>query len=184
MRIQWVAATDDHGGSDADDILAGIEELIAMGVADPDRLFLFGHSAGAWLAAHLISIGRRFAAAVTWEGIYDLRLAYFTRAANQAFADLIGGTPWEKPEQWKRGSPLTRAANVCTPTLVLAGEAGSLQQATAWWQALRDHGVPGDYFIYRDEGHVNARPANRADVLQRSINWFRRHERASSIRGA
>jgi len=173
MRTQWTARTDRHGGSEASDVLAGIDHVIAAGIANPSRLYLYGHSHGAWLAAHLTTMTDRFRAAVTHEGIYDLRIAYLTRAANQAFADLLDGTPWEQPQRWSTASPISRAGEIRTPTLVVAGAHGSLNQAVAWWQALRDHEIDTDLVVYGDEGHTLQRYDNRVDVIRRAVTWFR-----------
>jgi pimeloyl-ACP methyl ester carboxylesterase len=55
-------------------VLRGVESLVAAGLADPDRLFLFGHSYGGYLVNRIVTIDHRFRAGVCWEGVADLRL--------------------------------------------------------------------------------------------------------------
>jgi dipeptidyl aminopeptidase/acylaminoacyl peptidase len=175
MLTQWTGAPDSHGGSEAGDVLAGVDHLVARGIADPARLFLIGFSAGAWLAAHIITIDGRFLAAVTWEGAYDLRLQHHRLGGLESMVQLLGGRPHETPERWALASPVSRADAVRTPVLVLAAERNGLLQGTVWWTALRDRGVPTELVVYRDESHVNQRGENDADVIRRSLAWFRRH---------
>lgn len=98
------AALKGHGLPDDDcealDILNEVDALVAAGIADPYRLFLFGHSYGAYLANRIVTMDHRFQAAVCWEGVADLRvLDAAVPGGYAAQRALRGGSPEEVPER-------------------------------------------------------------------------------------
>jgi dienelactone hydrolase len=162
---------------EAGDVLSGVESLVATGVADPDRLFLFGHSYGGYLVNRIVTIDHRFRAAVCWEGVADLRLLDALLGGNARQRALLGGSPWQAPERWAAASPATRADRVRTPILLLYGQDGiGPAHGVAWFTALQDHRVPCSLVVYDGEGHLFTRPENQADTFARSAGWFRRHQ--------
>jgi Prolyl oligopeptidase family len=90
------------------DVLSGIESVLAAGLADPGRLYLFGHSYGAYLLNRIVTVDHRFAAAVCWEGVADLRLLDALQGGSAAQRAWRGGSPSEAPERWAAASPITR----------------------------------------------------------------------------
>jgi dipeptidyl aminopeptidase/acylaminoacyl peptidase len=162
---------------EAQDVLSGVESLLAAGLADPQRLFLFGHSYGAYLLNRILTVEHRFAAAVCWEGVADLRLLDALQGGSAAQRAWRGGTPSEVPERWAAASPVTRAEPVRTPLLLIYGQHGiGPAHGVAWAAALRDHGVPCELVLYHGEGHLFSRPENKADMVTRAAAWFRRHQ--------
>ena len=80
----------------------------------------------------------------------------------------------------RRHSPLTYAANIKTPTLILHAREDRrcpLPMGRAFHQALRVRGVPTQMVIYPGEGHGIRRPRHREDVLRRTLAWFEQHSR-------
>jgi dipeptidyl aminopeptidase/acylaminoacyl peptidase len=90
---------------EARDVLSGVESLLAAGLADPGRLYLFGHSYGAYLLNRILTLDHRFAAAVCWEGVADLRLLDALQGGSAAQRAWRGGSPVEVPERWGGGLP-------------------------------------------------------------------------------
>jgi dipeptidyl aminopeptidase/acylaminoacyl peptidase len=180
-RNAMLAALEGDGLPDDDreaqDVLSGVESLLAAGLADPQRLFLFGHSYGAYLLNRILTVEHRFAAAVCWEGVADLRLLDALQGGSAAQRAWRGGTPSEVPERWAAASPVTRAEPVRTPLLLIYGQHGiGPAHGVAWAAALRDHGVPCELVLYHGEGHLFSRPENKADMVTRAAAWFRRHQ--------
>jgi dipeptidyl aminopeptidase/acylaminoacyl peptidase len=180
-RAAMLAALEGEGLPDDDreahDVLSGVESLVAAGVADPDRLLLFGHSYGAYLVNRILTIDHRFAAAMCWEGVADLRLLDRLQGGSAAQRAWRGGSPQQVPERWAAASPATRVDRVRTPLLLVYGQDGmGPTHGTAWLTALRDHGVPCELVIYEGEGHLLRRPHNKADMLARAAAWFRHHQ--------
>lgn len=166
---------DPTGGSDVADVLAGVEALVERDDVDPDRLFAFGFSFGGGLVNRLLAHDNPFRAAACYEGEADRRMTYgVAGGGSPLIRELMGGTPWEVPERYDAASAITDAARVDTPLLLLYGEQRA-PEALCWYAALRDHGVDTDLVVYRGEGHLNRQPANREDLLARSVDWFERH---------
>jgi dipeptidyl aminopeptidase/acylaminoacyl peptidase len=162
---------------EAQDVLGGVESLVAGGLADPRRLFLFGHSYGAYLLNRILTVDHRFRAAVCWEGLADLHLLDALQGGSAAQRAWRGGSPLEVPERWAAASPVTRADRVRTPLLLVYGQEGmGPTHGVAWFTALRDHGVPCELVLYDGEGHLFSRPENKADMLARAAAWFHRHQ--------
>lgn len=172
------ALPDARGGSDLGDVLAGVDALVHEGVADPKRLFLFGHSYGGYLVNQLVTADHRFQAAVCYEGRADARLAFclaWGGGGLDSARHLLGGSPWQAPHRYEAASPITRAHHVRTPLLLLHGDHDPAP-AICWYTALREHSVDTELVFYRGEGHLAQRPANRTDILHRSLAWFHRHD--------
>ncbi len=166
----------------ADDVLNGVESLVADGLVDEGELFLFGHSFGAYLVNRIVSRDHRFRAAVCWEGVADLRLLDSLVGGSAMQRAWRGGSPHEALEQWKLGSPIALVDRVRTPMLLAYGEDSEhlKPQGLAWYTALRDHDLPCALVFYRGEGHLLTRPENRADLFTRSASWFRQHGSAGA----
>lgn len=181
-RGPMMSALQGHGQPDrdreADEVLSGVDSLVADGIADPGRLFLFGHSYGAYLLNRIVSFDHRFVAAVCWEGVADLRLLDAAVPGGYAAQrGLRGGSPAEVPERWTAASPVSRVDAIRTPMLlVYGGESMGPTHGAAWFGALREHGVPCDLVIYEGEGHLFNEPANQADMFTKAAAWFHRHE--------
>jgi dienelactone hydrolase len=171
------------GLSSVEDVLAGVDEMVSTGIADPDRLHLFGHSAGGHLVNRIVTVDHRFRSAVCWEGLADVRLAFCLvggGGGNAYSRAMLGGNPWQAPERYRALSPLARVQDVRTPILLLFGDhrgaPSPVADALVWYTALREHGVETELVIYRDEGHLLGRAENRDDLFARSTAWFRAHE--------
>ncbi|SRR6266508_995520 len=162
---------------EANDVLSGVVSLVAAGLADPERLFLFGHSYGGYLLNRILTLDHRFAAAVCWEGVADLRLLDALQGGSAAQRAWRGGSPLEVPERWAAASPITRVDRVRTPLLLVYGQDGmGPTHGVAWFTALRDRGVPCELVLYDGEGHLFSRQENKADMFARAAAWFRRHQ--------
>jgi dipeptidyl aminopeptidase/acylaminoacyl peptidase len=173
--LEGVGLPDDD--REAQDVLSGVDSLVATGLADPQRLFLFGHSYGAYLLNRILTVEHRFAAGVCWEGVADLRLLDALQGGSAAQRAWRGGSPLEAPERWAAASPITRVDRVRTPLLLVYGQDSmGPTHGVAWLTALRDHGVPCELVVYDGEGHLFSRPQNKADMVARAAAWFRRHQ--------
>ncbi|SDM59623.1 S9 family peptidase [Allokutzneria albata] len=167
------------GVDDWTDILAGIDLLVAEGVADPQRLGFAGWSQGGFMAAWAVGQTDRFRAAVMGAGISDW--GQMVAAGELATYDgtLGGSAGWEGvgPHRHDRLSPISHAAKVTTPVLILHGELDPnvpLAQGEYFHRALRALGVEHEYVVYPREKHSIAERAHQLDVLRRSRDWFTR----------
>jgi dienelactone hydrolase len=149
-----------------DDVIAGIDHLVAEGIADPSRMYLFGFSMGGLVGGHVIARDDRIRTAAFWDpaGI-DFRMVDNALARRQ-----FGGSPDEVPHVWDRVSLLPLAARTRTPVLLMsAGDPDSPpNQAHARWHAL----LPtSQHLSFPHETHTPS-PAMRAEIVRRATAWF------------
>jgi dipeptidyl aminopeptidase/acylaminoacyl peptidase len=167
------------GGDEWTDIIAGIDLLVAEGVADPDRLGISGWSHGGFMAAWAIGQTDRFKAALMGAGISDWGMQAGTGDDGILDAALGGSTGWNGPgpHLHDRNSPISYASRIRTPVLILHGEQDTnvpLGQAVHFHRALRHFGVEHEFVVYPREGHGLHEPAHQLDALQRTRAWFDR----------
>jgi dipeptidyl aminopeptidase/acylaminoacyl peptidase len=161
------------------DILAGIDLLIAEGIADPDRLGIAGGSHGGFMAAWAIGQTERFRAALVSAGVVDWGMLAATGENGQFEAALGGSTGWDGigPHPHDAVSPVSFASRVHTPVLILHGAQDTnvpLGQAVYFHRALRHFGAEHEFVIYPREGHSIRERNHQLDVLRRARAWFDR----------
>jgi dipeptidyl aminopeptidase/acylaminoacyl peptidase len=173
------AVVDAVGGDDWGDILAGIDMLATAGVADPDRLGIGGASYGGFMAAWAVGQTGRFKAALMSAGISDWGMLVGTGEWGTMDAALGGSCGWEGtgPHPHDRVSPISFAAQVRTPVLIVHGEDDTnvpLGQAIYFHRALSQYGAEHELVIYPREGHGLAERNHQRDLLLRTRAWFDR----------
>ena len=159
------------------DILAGVDDLVAAGVADPGRLGVAGWSHGGFMAAWAATQTSRFRAAVMGAGIADWGMQVGVGEMGRAEAVLGGSFGWEGPGPHRHDqlSPVSYAANVTTPVLILHGENDTnvpVGQAMYFHRALTHFGAEHELVIYPRENHSFTERAHQIDVLERTRSWF------------
>jgi dipeptidyl aminopeptidase/acylaminoacyl peptidase len=170
----------DFGGGDMKDIMSGIDKLIAEGIADKDRLFVYGTSYGGFMSTWLVGHTERFRAAVAQNPVTDLTMMWYLSDIPSWTEWEFGGKPWQVPEKMKKFSPLTYAEQVKTPTLILHAREDRrcpLPMGQAFHKALATAGVPSELVIYPDEGHAIRQPRHREDVYRRILDWFEKYDK-------
>lgn len=168
----------DWGAKDAADVSAGIDAVIKQGVVDASRIGVGGWSYGGILTNYMIASDRRIKAAVSGAGMSHFIGGY---GADQYARDYEFelGTPWDKPEVWKRVSyPFFKVNTITAATLFLCAQedtnvpcVGSEQM----YQALRSRGMPTRLVVYPGETHSLSTPSHLQDRIQRSIDWYDTH---------
>lgn len=169
----------DFGGGDMQDILTGIDHLVDEGTIDADRQYVYGVSYGGYMTCWLVGHTRQFRAAVAQNAVTDLNAMWYLSDLQSWTEWEFGGPPWEVPEAMHRHSPLSYAADVRTPTLILHAANDRrcpLAMGTMFHRALKRHGVETQMVIYPDEGHPIKQLPHQHDVLRRVLDWFQRHD--------
>jgi len=178
----------DMGGADFGDIMAGVDHLVAQGLADPERLAIAGWSYGGFMAAWAVTQTDRFKVAVMGAGISDWR-SFHGVSHLHAWDALFHGTvgkdadPYDPDGPHARFSPLSYVDRVRTPTLILHGERDidvPLGQGLQFYRALRDRGVPVSMTVYPRAGHGPSERAQMRDVAERFVEWTARYLEGSS----
>ena len=164
----------DWGGGDFKDVMAGADYLVGRGIADPNRLGIAGWSYGGYMAEWAITQTPRFKAAVSGAGMSDLAQEYGTEE-HPSYDEWFYGLPFEKPEGFRKSSPINYIRNAHTPTLILQGEADTvdpLGQSQQLYRALKRYGVPTELVVYPREGHPIREEKHELDRLNRIVAWF------------
>jgi dipeptidyl aminopeptidase/acylaminoacyl peptidase len=107
-------------------------------------------------------------------GMSDLATEFGTEDS-PAYDEWFYGLPYERPDGFRRSSPLTYITNARTPTLILQGDADVVDppgQSQALYRALKRYGVETDYVVYPREGHGLAEEKHVVDRLTRIVAWF------------
>ncbi len=162
------------------DLIAGVDALVAAGLADASRLALYGWSNGAILGiAAAIEGEGRFRALVAGAGDVNWTSDYGNCAFGAAFDDAyFGGPPWELPEVYLAKSPLFRLDRLRTPTLVAIGDEDvnvPTEQGYQLYRALQQSGAaPVRFLLFPGEDHGLGRPASRRRFLAESLAWLDR----------
>ncbi len=175
------AAMVDHavGQGEWTDILAGLDALVAGGVADPARLGIAGWSHGGFMAAWAVTQTGRFRAAVMGAGVADWAMQVGVGEFGRTEAGLGGSFGWEGPGPHLHDqlSPISYAAKVTAPVLILHGENDTnvpVGQALYFHRALTQFGTEHELVIYPRENHSFTERAHQIDVLERTRTWFTR----------
>ena len=177
-------------------VLPGVDRAVDLGVADPTRLGLMGHSYGGYSTLALIVQSRRFKAAVMRAGFGDLLGMYGHLSDDGISHNLpwaeqgqgsMGGTPWEVPERYLENSPVMYLDRVETPLLIIHGAEDQTVKpflADEIFVALRRLGKRVDYARYGGEHHWEAgwSVPNQIDYLTRVIAWFDRYVKHAEAR--
>ncbi|MGO4222440.1 alpha/beta fold hydrolase [Lysobacter sp. TAF61] len=168
----------DWGNVDVRDVVAGVEHVVAMGVADPERLGVGGWSYGGILTNAVIARETRFKAAISGAGASNMYAMYGHDQYVREYA-LELGTPWQNREQYDRASyPFLHADRITTPTMFQCGEADfnvPCLGAEQMYQALRSRNVPTQLVVYPGENHQLSVPSYLTDRLTRNLAWYDRY---------
>jgi dipeptidyl aminopeptidase/acylaminoacyl peptidase len=165
----------DWGGKDVQDLLAGVDYVIDLGVADPERLGITGWSYGGYLTAATITQTGRFKAAVIGAGMTNLVSYSMGNDSPSFLASHFGGEVWEVADLLLERSPVAHADTVTTPTLILHGEHDQrvpIWQGYEFYNALKRCGIPTQMVVYPRTGHVPSEPKLLLDVMNRILAWM------------
>lgn len=175
----------DWGNYEVQDLLAGVDHVIRMGVADPDRLGVGGWSYGGILTDYLIASDNRFKAATSGAGT-AFTVAFYGTDQYIIQYDYEIGPPWN-PQAWeiyqKISYPFLHADRIQTPTLFLGGERDfnvPVQGSQQMYQALRSLGVETQLIIYPNENHGIQRPSYQRDRMERYLAWYDKYIKKAS----
>jgi dipeptidyl aminopeptidase/acylaminoacyl peptidase len=175
----------DWGDGPLADLLAGIDLLVARGMADGGRQFLYGWSYGGYLTNWAVTHTDRFRAAASGAGVADLRMQYTISDARRWRFDYFGGSPFTGSLPiYERESPVTYARQAKVPTLFVHGEKDDRcppAQGRMMHRALADNGVESALLIYPREGHEFVEPRHVLDRIRQVAEWFARHDPGAAV---
>ncbi|WP_448551385.1 S9 family peptidase [Thalassotalea montiporae] len=163
------------------DVLAGVDFLIAEGLADQHKLVKMGWSAGGHMTNKMITHTDRFKVASSGAGAVDWMSMYGETDAAYMRTWWFGGKPWEKNapiDTYRNNSVISELWKVKTPTLIFVGEKDvrvPSTQSKMLFRGLRDNGVDTELYIATGEPHGFRKPKNRLFKINKELEWFNRY---------
>jgi acylaminoacyl-peptidase len=169
-----------YPGHDYDDLMSGVDAVLAKGYVDRDNLFVTGGSGGGVLTAWIVGKTHRFRAAVSAKPVINWYSFVLTADMYPFFTRYwFPGPPWRHAEHYLKRSPLALVGNVKTPTMLLVGEEDHrtpISEAEQFYQALKLRKV--DAVLVRVPGashNIGARPSQMMAKVACVLKWFETH---------
>lgn len=166
-----------YPSQDYDDLMSGVDAVIAKGFIDTSKLFVTGGSGGGVLTAWIISKTDRFAAAVVSKPV--INWASFALYADNYYYYThywFNKYPWEDPKQYFDRSPISRVGFVKTPTMLVTGENDyrtPMGETEQYYGALKVRGIETMMVRIADAGHgLTVRPSNMIRHVSYITGWF------------
>jgi dipeptidyl aminopeptidase/acylaminoacyl peptidase len=167
-------------------VMPGVNKVIEMGIADPERLGITGHSHGGYAVLGIVSQVQRFKAAVSWAGSANLITMYgqmdsdgtshWIDWAENGLGN-VGGSLWQVRERYIENSPIFYLDQVNTPLLIVQGSSDRIttpNHSEEIFVGLRRLNKEAEYARYEGEDHGFWFYPNRVDYCNRVITWFDR----------
>jgi dipeptidyl aminopeptidase/acylaminoacyl peptidase len=152
------------------DAKAAIDQAVSMGVTDPDRVGVGGHSYGSFMTSNLLAHTNLFRAGIAESGAHNRTLTPFGFQSERR-------TLWEVPEVYLKMSPFMNADKIKTPILLIHGEvddnAGTFPiQSDRMYQAIRGNGGTVRLVFLPAEAHGYRAKETIEHVLWEELMWF------------
>ncbi|MDX5422458.1 MAG: S9 family peptidase [Hymenobacteraceae bacterium] len=168
----------DIGGGDYEDLMSGVDKLIADGMVDKEKMAVRGWSYGGILGGTTITKTNRFKAASLGAMVSDWASEYGIGFNHDVRLWYIQGTPWENPEGYRQKSVLTHAKNIQTPTLILHGLSDVTDteaQSMMLFTALKDMDKTVRYIQFPREPHGFREPRHQRIRDIEEIKWIQKY---------
>lgn len=179
------AIYNDASAGPGNDIMGGIAAVEHLGIVDTSRIAVSGWSYGGQLTSWMIGHYQIWTCAVTGAAVNDLVVDYTIADDIDADRLAFSSSPFVANELpiWQRQSPITYFKDIHTPLLLLGNVYDvrvPIVEQYEMYHALRDNGVPVQFFAYPSGGHLPRGPVRLADAYGRWLGWFDRYLKRSA----
>jgi len=168
----------DWGMGDYQDLMTGVDHVIAMGVADPDRLGVMGWSYGGFMTSWIVTQTKRFKAASAGAPVTNL-MSFNGTADIPAFVpDYFNAQSWDAIDVYQKHSPMFNVKGVSTPTMIQHGESDvrvPISQGYEFYNALKAQGVPTRMLVLPRQPHGPTEPKMQLAAMKANLEWFEKH---------
>ena len=168
----------DWGFGDYQDLMTGVDKVIAMGVADPERLGVMGWSYGGFMTSWIVTQTQRFKAASAGAPVTNLMSFNGTADIPAFIPDYFGGQFWEIADLYQKHSPMFNIKGVSTPTMIQHGEADvrvPISQGYEFYNALKVKGVPTRMLVLPRQPHGPNEPKMQLAAMKANLEWFEKY---------
>ncbi|MEM6403572.1 MAG: S9 family peptidase [Cyanobacteria bacterium P01_D01_bin.116] len=166
------------GMGDYEDVISGVDFLIAQGFIDSEKIGIMGWSQGGYISAFCATYSNRFKAISVGAGISNWITYYVSTDINYFTRDYLEDTPWNDPEIYRKTSPMTYIKSACTPTLIQHGDRDQrvpISNAYELYQGLQDMGVQTELVILKNIAHSPNKPGILRAIMKQNLIWFSHH---------
>jgi dipeptidyl aminopeptidase/acylaminoacyl peptidase len=175
----------DYPDHDYDDLMSGVDAVIAKGYVDPANLFVTGGSGGGVLTAWIVGHTDRFRAAVVAKPVINWYSFVLTSDGLPFYYRYwFPGEPWKNLEHYMKRSPISYVGNVTTPTMLMVGEVDwrtPASEAEQFYGALKQRKIPTAMVRVPDASHeIAAKPSNLMAKAGYILGWFERYRHTGS----
>ncbi len=174
----YKAIVGDWGEGPMADDMAGVDAVLASGVGGPSNLFIEGGSYGGYLTSWIVTHTNRFKAAVAQVPVTNLSLEYTLTESPNILRRFFGDKPAANPALLARESPITYAADMHTPLLLIIGLKDTRAPyvgAIEFYKTIAENGGPVQLVADADSGHGPNDPAGEALWWKTTLSWFAQH---------
>lgn len=170
----------DYPGQDYDDLMSGVDSVIARGFVDTEQLFVTGGSGGGVLTSWIVGKTDRFAAAAVAKPVINwASMALYSDIPETVAGYWFEKPPWEDYETYWKRSPLSLVGNVSTPTMLITGESDMrtpMPESEQYYQALKLRGIDAALVRVPESSHgIASRPSNLIAKVDNILAWFERY---------
>ena len=172
------ANTKDWGMGDYQDLMTGVDHVIQMGVADPNRLGVMGWSYGGFMTSWVVTQTKRFKAASAGAPVTNLMSFNGTADIPSFVPDYFGGQSWDIVDVYQKHSPMFNVKGVSTPTMIQHGEADvrvPISQGYEFYNALKAQGVPTRMLVLPRQPHGPNEPKMQMAAMKSNLEWFEKY---------
>jgi dipeptidyl aminopeptidase/acylaminoacyl peptidase len=171
------AIFNDAGDGPGRDVMAGLEALEKRGFVDSSKIAVSGWSYGGYMTSWMIGHYHIWKAAISGAAVNDMVHATDLSDFNVINHYIFGGSPWvgNYMKAYREQSPITYAAQIKTPTLILSDTGDArvpITQSYLMYHALKDNGVPVKFIAYPVPGHFPEDPVRSMDIFRRWAEWM------------
>ncbi len=173
-----LASRGDIGGGDYQDLLAGVDFVVAQGWADPQRMAVMGESYGGYMTNWIIGQSDRFRAAVSAFGIFSLLTDFSNSIYPSWETDYLGKFYWENLPLYLDRSPMKHVQQMRAPVLILHGDDDDntfISNSKEMYQALKQLGRPVRFVRFPREGHGFVEPQHVLARFRETAAWLEAH---------
>jgi len=172
-RAIWNNAGDGPGR----DVMAGVEALKKQGFIDESKIAVSGWSYGGYMTTWLLGHYSGWKVAVAGAAVTNMYDQYNLADFNVTERYIFSGSPYvgDNLKEYREQSPITYAAKIKAPTLILSDTGDfrvTITQSYQLYHALKDNGVTTRFFAYPVGGHFPSDPVRQMDVYRRWSDWL------------
>jgi len=171
-----------YPSEDYDDLMSGVDAMLAQGYIDPDSLYITGGSGGGVLTAWTIGKTNRFRAAVVAKPVINwYSFVLYADGPSFFYKYWFPGYPWENLDHYMKRSPISLVGNVNTPTMLLTGERDyrtPIAESEQYYAALKIRGIDASMVRIPEAGHgIAAKPSYLVAKVAYILGWFDKYRK-------